>query len=382
MTMTPATIPASLERLRSMGVALWLDDLSRDRLTSGNLAHLVQSRGIVGVTSNPTIFAGAIGDSDAYADDLRELASAGATAEQAARRLTADDVRSACDVLAPVAQQTGGVDGRVSLEVDPRLASSTQASIDEAHDLWALVDRPNLFIKIPATREGLPAITRCIADGISINVTLVFSLERYEQVMDAYMSGLEQRLSAGASLDGLESVASFFVSRVDTEVDKRLEAIGGDEALALRGRAALANARLAYERYEQRLQTERWLHLSSAGARVQRPLWASTSVKNPDYPDEMYVSGLVAADSVVTMPESTLDVIADLPEIDGGIVTGSYDDAHAALAAIDGVGVDMDDVTDLLEREGVEKFTASWNELLDTVDVQLRSPGNSGATSG
>lgn len=382
MTTTPATIPASLARLRSMGVALWLDDLSRDRLTSGNLAHLVRSRGIVGVTSNPTIFARAIGDSDAYTDDLRELASTGATAAQAARRLTADDVRSACDVLAPVARQTSGVDGRVSLEVDPRLASTTQASIEEAHDLWALVDRPNLFIKIPATREGLPAITRCIADGISVNVTLVFSLERYEQVMDAYMSGLEQRLSTGATLDGLESVASFFVSRVDTEVDKRLEAIGADDALALRGRAALANARLAYERYEQRLQTERWLHLSSAGARVQRPLWASTSVKNPDYADEMYVSGLVAADSVVTMPESTLDVIADLPELDGGAVTGSYDDAHAVLAAVGGVGVDMDDVTDLLEREGVEKFTASWNELLDTVDVELRSPGNSGAISG
>jgi transaldolase len=373
MRTTSGTIPAPLASLRRNGVALWLDDLSRERLTSGSLARLVDTRGIVGVTSNPTIFADAMGSSDAYTDDLRRLASAGATAEEAARRLTVDDVRDACDLLAPIAERTDGVDGRVSLEVDPRLAHDTQVSVEEARELWALVDRPNLFIKIPATQAGLPAITRCIADGVSVNVTLIFSLERYEQVMNAYMSGLEQRLTTGASLDGLESVASFFVSRVDTEVDKRLEAIGSDEALELRGRAALANARLAYQRYEERLRTERWLNLSSAGASEQRPLWASTSVKNPDYPEEMYVAGLVAADTVVTMPESTLHAIAELPDLGGGTVTGSYDDARAVLDALDEVGVDMDDVTALLEREGVQKFSASWDELLDTVGSGLRS---------
>jgi len=245
----------------------WFGDLTKDDVDSvgGKNASL----------GNPTIFASAVAGSDAYADDLRDLAASGATAEQAARRLTVDDIRSACDLLAPVAQRTDGVDGRVSLEVDPRLAHDTKASIDEARQLWTLVDRPNLFIKIPATPAGLPAITRCIAEGISINVTLVFSLARYEAVVDAYWSGLEQRLTTGASLEGIESVASFFVSRVDTEVDRRLEEIGTDEALALRGRAAIANARLAYQRYEQRIGSPRWLKLASAGAQVQRPLWAS-----------------------------------------------------------------------------------------------------------
>jgi transaldolase len=372
MTTTSESIPAPLATLRSNGVSLWLDDLSRDRLTSGSLAWLVANRGIVGVTSNPTIFASAVGGSEAYADDLRELAAAGATAEQAARRLTVDDIRSACDLLAPVAQRTDGVDGRVSLEVDPRLAHDTEASIDEAHELWTLVDRPNLFIKIPATPAGLPAITRCIADGISINVTLIFSLDRYEQVVDAYLSGLEQRLSTGASLEGIESVASFFVSRVDTEVDRRLDEIGTDEALALRGRAAIANARLAYQRYEQRVESHRWLNLAAAGAREQRPLWASTSVKNPAYPDDMYVSGLVAADTVCTMPESTLQAVADLPDVAGGTITGAYEDAQDVVGTLAGVGIDVDDVTDTLEEQGVATFTASWNELVDTVEGELR----------
>jgi transaldolase len=371
MTTTTTEIPVPLRTLAHHGVAIWLDDLSRDRLNAGDLQRLVRTRGIVGVTSNPTIFEKAVRTSDAYAEDLDRLAEAQATAEHAARRLVVDDVRRACDLLAPVAERTDGVDGRVSIEVDPRLAHDTERTVQQAHELWAQVDRPNLFVKIPATRAGLPAITQCLADGLSINVTLTFSLRRYDEVLDAFESGLEQRLARGGSLAGIASVASFFVSRVDTEVDERLDTVGTDAALALRGQAAVANARLAYRAYTQRVASERWLHLEAQGARPQRPLWASTSVKNPDYPDTMYVTELVAPDTVSTMPESTLEAVAELPDIAGGTITSNVDEAQATIHALERVGVDMEDVADVLESEGVQKFTASWNDVLATVDTHL-----------
>jgi transaldolase len=370
-TTSIAGTPEPLVHLLRNGVSIWLDDLSRDRLTSGNLAELVATRGVAGVTTNPTIFAAAISSSDAYAADLERLADEGADAEQAARRLTVDDVRAACDLLADVSRATDGVDGRVSLEVDPRLAHDTEATVEQARELWAEVDRPNLLIKIPATLAGLPAVTRCLAEGISVNVTLIFALQRYEQVLDAFMSGVEHRLAAGHPVDGLASVASFFVSRVDTEVDSRLQAIGTPQALALRGQAAVANARLAYRIYEHRSQSERWTRLVGQGARSQRPLWASTSVKNPDYPDTLYVTELVAPNTVNTMPQATIEAVAEHGEVHADAVRSGYEQAEQTFAQLAEVGVDLDDVTTLLEDEGVAKFEQSWQQLLDTVAARL-----------
>ena len=300
----------SIARLRTAGVSVWLDDLSRERLTTGSLAAL-RDRGVSGVTTNPTIFARAITDSDAYHDQIRDLKLRQAPADQALRELTASDVRQACDVLRPVYEATGGVDGRVSIEVDPRIAHDTERTVAEARALWWLVDRPNLFVKIPAARQGLPAISACLAEGISINVTLIFSLARYGEVIEAFLAGLEQARAARRDLSGIASVASFFVSRVDTEVDKRLDKVGTPQAAALRGKAAIANARLAYQRYEEMLATDRWRALEQAGARPQRPLWASTSVKDPAYDDTRYVTGLVAPGVVNTMPEATLNAVTD-----------------------------------------------------------------------
>jgi transaldolase len=370
-TTSIAGTPEPLVHLLRNGVSIWLDDLSRDRLTSGNLAELVATRGVAGVTTNPTIFAAAISSSDAYAADLERLADEGADAEQAVRRLTVDDVRAACDLLADVSRATDGVDGRVSLEVDPRLAHDTEATVEQARELWAEVDRPNLLIKIPATLAGLPAVTRCLAEGISVNVTLIFALQRYEQVLDAFMSGVEHRLAAGHPVDGLASVASFFVSRVDTEVDSRLQAIGTPQALALRGQAAVANARLAYRIYEHRSQSERWTRLVGQGARSQRPLWASTSVKNPDYPDTLYVTELVAPNTVNTMPQATIEAVAEHGEVHADAVRSGYEQAEQTFAQLAEVGVDLDDVTTLLEDEGVAKFEQSWQQLLDTVAARL-----------
>lgn len=374
--MTTASLdstPEALVHLLRNGVSIWLDDLSRDRLTSGDLVDKIRSRGVVGVTTNPSIFQAAITSSSAYADDLSALAAAGSDAEAAVRRLTVDDVRAACDVLADVATATDGVDGRVSLEVDPRLAHDTQATVAQARELWGEVDRANLLIKIPATRAGLPAITRCLAEGISVNVTLIFSLERYDEVIDAFMSGVEHRLAAGHPVDGLSSVASFFVSRVDSEVDSRLEAIGTDEALALRGKAAVANARLAYRIYEQRTGTERWNRLQAQGARSQRPLWASTSVKNPDYPDTLYVTELVAPNTVNTMPEPTIEAVAEHGEVNPDAVRSHYDEADETFAALARVGVDLAEVTELLEDQGVQKFADSWDALLSAVAAQIET---------
>jgi transaldolase len=354
-----------LTTLADAGVAIWLDDLSRERIESGNLADLVKDYGVVGVTTNPTIFAGALANGESYADQVAELRAAGASVDDAVFELTTTDVRAACDVLLPVHDFTRGLDGRVSIEVDPGLARDTNATTEMAQRLWDRVDRPNLFIKIPATQQGLPAITAAIAAGISVNVTLIFSLARYRDVIDAYLTGLEQAAAAGRDLSRIQSVASFFVSRVDTEVDKRLPADS-----PLRGKAAIANARLAYELFEQQFATERFMALP--GANVQRPLWASTGVKDPAYPDTMYVSELVVDGTVNTMPEKTLLAFADHGVVEGDTVHGRYDDARAVIASLEEQGISYDEVVNLLEVEGVDKFDVSWAELLATVESALR----------
>ncbi|TMR07540.1 transaldolase [Actinomadura soli] len=360
-----------LKALSDEGVSIWLDDISRDRLKSGNLAELVKDRNVVGVTSNPTIFAKALSKGTAYDDQVRDLAVLGMDVEEASRAIITRDIRWGCDVLRPVYDRTDGLDGRVSIEVDPRLARDTRATVAEARVLWWLVDRPNLFIKIPATKEGLPAITATLAQGISVNVTLIFSLARYGEVIDAFFAGLEQARENGHDLSKIASVASFFVSRVDTEIDKRLKKIGTDGAKALESKAGLANARLAYALYEERFGTDRWKALKDAGARPQRPLWASTGVKDPDLVDTLYVDELVAPGTVNTMPEATLEAVADHGQLRGDTVRGAYDDARAHMAALKDAGVDYDDVVKVLEDEGVEKFAASWKELLESITGEL-----------
>jgi len=366
--MTSSTTP--LHALRDAGVAVWLDDLSRQRIASGGLADLV-ARGVVGVTTNPTIFASALSKGDAYDAQLRALAVDGAAVEEAVLRITTDDVRDACDVLRPVYDATDGVDGRVSIEVDPRLARDTAATIASAETLWSEIERPNLFVKIPATVEGLAAITAALAQGISVNVTLIFSLQRYRAVLDAFVDGLEQARAAGIDLAAIGSVASFFVSRVDAAIDPQLDAIGTDEAAALRGTAAIANARLAWGVYQDVVAGERWQALAAAGARPQRPLWASTGVKDPAYPDTRYVDELVVAGSVNTMPEKTLDAVADHGDVHGDTVSGTQDASAALLDRIEALGISVDEVTEQLEVEGLEKFEASWGELLATVEAGL-----------
>jgi transaldolase len=355
-----------LADLSAEGVAVWLDDLSRERLRTGNLLDLVTHQHVVGVTTNPTIFQKAMAEGTAYDEQLADLALRGIAVDESARLMQTYDVRWACDVLRPAYDASGTVDGRVSIEVDPRLAADTERTVAEAKALWWLVDRPNTFIKIPATLAGLPAITQTLAAGISVNVTLIFSLDRYSAVMEAWLDGLEQAQANGHDLSTLASVASFFVSRVDTEIDKRL---GADHPL--RGKAAIANARLAYERYEQVCASDRWKALAAAGAHPQRPLWASTGVKDPAYEDTRYVLDLVAPGTVNTMPEATLEAVADHGEVRGDTVRGSYDEARQVLADLAAAGIDYDDVVDLLEREGVQKFEDSWAELLASVSEQL-----------
>ncbi len=360
-----------LARLAAAGVSIWLDDLSRERIETGNLAELVATRSVVGVTTNPTIFATALADGERYDDQVAGLTRGGASVEDVIAELTTDDVRNACDVFLETFEATDGVDGRVSIEVPPALAFDTEGTIEAARGLWRKVDRPNLLIKIPATDEGLTAIVATLGEGISVNVTLIFGLDRYEQVMEAYLSGLEQAKNRGVDLSTLHSVASFFVSRVDSETDKRLEKIGSDEALALRGQAAVANARLAFERFERVFAEERFTALASAGARVQRPLWASTGVKNPEYSDTLYVTDLVTEGVVNTMPEKTLDAFADHGEVKGDQVRGTYDEARAHMARLSDLGVEYEEVIEALEHEGVEKFVASWHELVGTVETQM-----------
>ncbi|WP_084104109.1 transaldolase [Demequina sp. NBRC 110056] len=372
MTATTSTRP--LEALSAAGVSIWLDDLSRERLRSGSLAEDVRDRSIVGVTTNPSIFSAAVSGSDQYDAQIGDLAARGVEVDEAVRMITTADVREACDVLRPVYDATDGVDGRVSIEVDPRFARDTEATIAEARQLWWLVDRPNVMIKIPATVEGLPAITQALAQGISVNVTLIFSLQRYAEVVEAFLAGLEAAHAAGHDLSKIHSVASFFVSRVDSEVDKRLEAAGvGQE---LRGTAAIANARLAFEHHEEVLDSSRWKSLAHAGARPQRPLWASTSVKDPAYPDTMYVDELVTNGVVNTMPQATIDAFADHGEApadaDGwDTVRGTYEEAHSVFHHLEDAGIDLADVTRQLEDEGIAKFADAWEELLARVEEQM-----------
>ncbi|GAA2516602.1 transaldolase [Pilimelia columellifera] len=360
-----------LAALSAAGVAVWLDDLSRDRLTSGGLDRLRRERHVVGVTSNPTIFAKALSDAASYADQTHDLARRGVSVEEAARMLTTYDVRWACDVMRPAYDASHGVDGRVSIEVDPRLAHETDQTVAEAKALWWLVDRPNLYIKIPATEAGLPAIVQTLSQGISVNVTLIFSLERYRAVMEAFLAGMELARTNGHDLSMIGSVASFFVSRVDSEVDQRLDKIGTAEARQLLGKAAIANAQLAYERYGHVFSSPRWQALADAGAHPQRPLWASTSTKNPDYRDVIYVEELIAPGTVNTMPEPVAHAYADHGETRGDTITGQYDQARQVFERLRQVGVDFDDVIEVLEREGVQKFEASYAELLDSVRTQL-----------
>jgi transaldolase len=362
-----------LKALSDEGVAIWLDDLSRDRLASGGLAQLVESKSVVGVTTNPSIFQAAITSSDLYAEQVDALAGAGADVDAVVRALTTDDVRAACDLFAPVAAASGGVDGRVSIEVDPRLAHDTEGTVAQARELWREIDRPNLLVKIPATMAGLPAIRAAIAEGVSVNVTLIFSLERYRAVMEAYIGGLEDRQAAGRPVAGIASVASFFVSRVDSMIDPMLDAIGTPEALDLRGKAAVANARLAYQEFEETFSGSRWEALAAAGAWRQRPLWASTGVKNTAYPDTMYVTELVAPTTVNTMPEATLLAVADHGVVRGDTIRTAYADSAAVMAALTAVGIDMTEVTAKLEAEGVDKFEVAWVQLLASVEAAIET---------
>jgi transaldolase len=364
----------NLAALSAAGVSVWLDDLSRDRLESGSLQDLINTRSVVGVTTNPSIFQAALSQGHAYDAQIADLAERDTDAEAAIRAVTTDDVRSACDLLAPQWEGSDGVDGRVSIEVDPGLAHDADKTIAQAVELWKIVDRPNLFIKIPAMEDGLPAISQVIGQGISVNVTLIFSVERHKLVMDAYLDGLEVAKAAGHDLSTIHSVASFFVSRVDTEIDRRLDEIGTDEAAALRGHAGVANARLAYAAYQEVFDGgDRYTALEADGARVQRPLWASTGVKNPEYSDTLYVTELVAPHTVNTMPEATIDAVADHGTIGADTVSGTSVAAQKVFDALEAIGIDVRDVFLTLENEGVEKFKGAWSKLLGATEQQLSS---------
>jgi transaldolase len=360
-----------LKQLVEAGVSIWLDDLSRERLETGNLADLVKNSSVVGVTSNPSIFQKALSDGERYDDQVREIAATGVDVGAAALDITTDDVRDACHLLRPVFDETNGVDGRVSIEVSPGLAHDTGATVKEAAWLWNEVGEPNLFVKIPGTPEGWPAITESLAAGICVNVTLIFGLDQYRHVMEAYLEGLEKAAQNGHDLSQIHSVASFFVSRVDTEIDNRLDESGADGSL--KGKAGVANARLAFQMYEEFFTGDRWEALKAKGANTQRPLWASTGVKNPDYDDTMYVVDLVVANTVNTMPEDTLEAVADHGEIRGDRVRPFYDDAAAHMKALADAGIDYDDVIAVLIKEGVEKFEKAWDELLETLEESLEA---------
>ncbi|MDI9895791.1 transaldolase [Rhodococcus sp. IEGM 1381] len=366
----------NLAELSAAGISVWLDDLSRDRIRSGNLKDLIDTKSVVGVTTNPSIFQAALSKGDAYDEQVTKLAGEGADVETTIRTVTTDDVREACDILMPQYEASSGVDGRVSIEVDPRMAHDADKTYEQAVELWKIVDRPNLLIKIPATEEGIPAIAKVVGEGISVNVTLIFSVERYELVMNAYLEGLEAARAAGHDLDKIHSVASFFVSRVDSEIDSRLDAIGTPDAEALKGKAALANARLAYVAYQQIFEVApRFRELVGSGARPQRPLWASTGVKSDAYPDTMYVTELVSPNTVNTMPEKTMDAVADHGEVVGDTVSGKGPESQEIFDRISALGIDITDVFLTLENEGVQKFESAWNELLEATGEQLRRAG-------
>jgi len=371
MTDTTSTTQTPTAALSAAGVSIWLDDLSRERINSGGLQKLIAEKNVVGVTTNPTIFATALSKGEAYDEQVRQLAASGASVDEAIFEITTDDVANASDIFHETYEKSNGVDGRVSIEVEPGLAHDAAATVETAKKLRAKVDKANVMIKIPATVEGIDAIADTIAEGISVNVTLIFSLDRYRKVIDAYLTGLERAQKAGIDLSGIRSVASFFVSRVDTEVDKQLSALGTDEAEALKSKAGIANARLAYQVYEQEFATDRAKRLVEAGANEQRPLWASTGVKDPSLPDTLYVEALVAPNVVNTMPEKTLDATFDHGNITGDTVTSTYAESQDVLDKLAALGISYDEVTETLEREGVEKFNVSWGELVETVKNAL-----------
>ena len=366
--------PSPSALISEVGVSIWLDDLSKDRLTSGSLQSLVDQHHVVGVTSNPTIFAGAVAGSDSYAEDLADMAKAGASPEEAVFEVMIGDIRGACDLMRPVFDATSGQDGRVSLEVSPLLAHDTAGTIAQAIELWGRVDRRNLMIKIPATKAGIPAITEVIGQGISVNVTLIFSLERYAEVIDAYFAGIEKALADGHDVSSIRSVASFFVSRVDSAIDARLDSLGSEEASAVRSQAAIANARLAYELFQARHASDRPRELMNQGMQLQRPLWASTGVKDPALPPAYYVTELAVSSVVNTMPEKTLLALESEGVPGGDRVSGHFDAARETLRVLGELGISMEAVTDELEADGVEKFVQSWRELLETVQQAMSGP--------
>jgi transaldolase len=363
-----------LQRLSEQGVAVWVDSIARDWLEKGELRRLRDQFSVVGVTSNPTIFQKAMGEGSFYDEDLARLAREGLDARTIFERLALDDIRAAAADMEPVWERTGGLDGRISFELPPDIANDTDASIREARRLFDELARPNVFIKIPATAEGVPAVRASIADGINVNVTLIFSIARYREVIEAYLSGLEDLADAGGDLTQIASVASFFVSRVDTNVDEKLQRIvdaggaGAERARARLGTAAIDNAKLAYEAFEQAFSGPRWEALARLGARVQRPLWASTSTKNPAYRDVVYVEELIAANSVNTMPLATIEAFADHGEIRGQTIKEDMGRAHALWPELAELGIQEDQVGEELEIDGVKKFADSYNALLDTVE--------------
>jgi len=350
--------------IAAAGTSIWLDDLSRAKITSSD-AHALPARiknsGVVGVTTNPSIFSAAISGAAEYAADIATLKNA--SVDEVVKKLTTDDVRQACDLFTAIYESSKGVDGRVSIEVDPRLAHDTEGTVSAGKELWAIIDRPNLMIKVPATLEGLPAITALIAAGISVNVTLIFSVKRYGQVIEAFMKGIDQCEDPS----GVHSVASFFISRIDSSVDALLKKNGSPEATALLGKAAIANAHLAYQLFEEKFASDRWSTLAAKGARKQRPLWASTGVKDPAYEDTRYVIELIAPDTVNTMPQSTLDAVIDHGVVRGNTISAHYAEAVEVLKALSGIGISLDQVTTELEIDGVKKFAQAWEELLENV---------------
>lgn len=360
-----------LQQISDAGVSIWLDDLSRQRIESGNLQEYIDVNLVRGVTTNPSIFESAIkSGSEVYASQISDCARLNMNASETVRLITTDDVRAACDLFLNIFRDSQGVDGRVSIEVDPRLAHDTQATVTDAIDLWETVARPNLMIKIPATLEGLPAITEVISRGISVNVTLIFSVARYEQVIDAYLSGLEKAQAQGLDIETIHSVASFFISRVDTSVDAALDSIHSSKAIELRGKAAIANARIAWQAHVDSLKSDRWTQL--VGARPQRPLWASTGVKDPMYSDTRYVIDLVAPGCVNTMPEKTLLAVKDHGSFEGDSVSGRFQQSIAIFEDLAALGIDIDRILEDLETDGVEKFISAWTGLLETVEQALR----------
>ncbi|MGE0488028.1 MAG: transaldolase [Vulcanimicrobiota bacterium] len=360
-----------LSQLHSAGVSVWLDFLSRDMLTSGELVKRIERDSLRGQTSNPTIFEQVISEGDAYDDDIRAGVKAGKSAEDICWELMASDVQDACDVFRPLYEESGGEDGYVSLELNPEKAHDTAYSISQAEELWGRVDRPNLMLKVPGTKEGLPVIEELIWQGMNVNVTLLFAVERYEEVMDAFMKGLERRLEAGKSVKGIASVASFFISRVESEVDKRLSKLDGGKAL--QGQTAVANARMAYKAFQERFASPRWKKLEAAGASLQRPLWASTSTKNPDYKDTMYVDELIGPHCVNTMPDATIEAFADHGTVERTLTAETIAQAAEVLKKVSAAGVDLEDVTlNTLVVEGVRKFADSYKSLLSTLEDSMK----------